>query len=534
MRARGILASLTLEQRVGQVFMLGFDGTTLTANNRALIDGLHLGGVTLFGRNIQSPAQIARLTSDLQSVAEPVPLFISIDQEGGLIIRIQSGATLFPGAMALGATGDPDLAQQVAAAAAEELRAMGINMNLAPVVDVNTNPRNPVIGVRAFGSDPETVARFGAASIEGHQEVGVSAIAKHFPGHGDTAVDSHRDLPVVAHPREHLDTYELPPFRAAIEAGVDGIMTAHVYMPTIEPRENVPATLSHAALTGLLREEMGFEGLILTDALDMRAITRYRSAAEAAVQAFEAGADMLLIAGIENEDRERLAEGPRAMLEAVRSGRVSEERLDASVLRILEAKLRRGVAESPLAEVEPAPGLEVVGSAAHRAISRQAARQAITLVRGTPGALPLPRDARILVVQPSHATRSLAEEEGLPASLAAAIRAYAPRAEELRVSPNAAHAAADAAARASEADIVVLGTYDLWQSQSQQALARALVETGKPVVAVTLRSPYDGDAAPYLPTVLAAYGDRPVHLGAAAAALFGEIQPTGQLPVALR
>src|SRR6266581_343084 len=341
--ARQTLAKMSLEQKVGQVFMLGFEGTTLNAANRALVNGLHLGGVTLFARNVDTAAQVAQLDADLQTIADPLPLFISVDQEGGLVVRITDGATIFPGNMAVGATGDPTLARKVADASASELLAMGINMDLAPVVDVNTNPLNPVIGVRSFGSDVSLVSEFGVQTIQGLQSSGVSAVGKHFPGHGDTSVDSHRGLPVVPHSLERLQALEFLPFKAAIQAGVDGIMTAHLYLPAIEPQQDLPATLSKTVLTGLLREQLGYQGLILTDALDMDAIKKDRAAAEAAVQAFEAGADMLLIAGINADDRLHLGDGPPALLAAVQSGRVSEDRLDASVLRILEAKAKRGI-----------------------------------------------------------------------------------------------------------------------------------------------------------------------------------------------
>src|SRR5437660_1330972 len=197
--AQQALARMTLEQKVGQVFMLGFEGTTVNASNKALIQGLHLGGVTLFARNIDNGPQLARLDAELQTIADPLPLFISVDQEGGLVVRVTDGATIFPGNMAVGASGDPTLARRIAEASANELLAMGVNMDLAPVVDVNTNPLNPVIGIRSFGSDVGLVSYFGVQTIQGLQSSGVSAVGKHFPGHGDTEVDSHRDLPVVRH-----------------------------------------------------------------------------------------------------------------------------------------------------------------------------------------------------------------------------------------------------------------------------------------------------------------------------------------------
>lgn len=519
--ARQILDRMSLEQRVGQVFMLGFEGTTLTAANRALIHDLHLGGVTLFARNIDSGQQLAALDADLQTIADPLPLFISVDQEGGLVVRVTDGATVFPGNMAIGASGDLALAREIARASAQELLAMGVNMNLAPVVDVNTNPLNPVIGVRSFGSDVEQVSALGSETVRGLQASGVSAVAKHFPGHGDTAVDSHRDLPVVPHSRARLESTELRPFQAAMQAGVDGIMTAHLYLPAIEPQANLPATLSHTVLTGLLREQLGFTGLILTDALDMDAIKRDRSAAEAAVQAFEAGADMLLIAGITAEDRALLGDGPPALLSAVRSGRVSEARLDASVMRILEAKLRRGIVPG-VASAPAVPDRSVLNSAEHRALALEAARRAVTLQRDQAHLLPLRPDQRVLVVVPEAPTRSLAEDDELASSLLDAVRQYAPNA--LGATPRGAVDAARGA------DVVVLATYDLAQQAQDQALARALQATGKPIVALALRGPYDAAAMPGLGTFLAVYGDRPVHLQAAAEALFGKLTPGGTAP----
>jgi beta-N-acetylhexosaminidase len=519
--ARKILAEMSLEQRVGQVFMLGFEGTTLNGSNRALIHDLHLGGVTLFARNIDNGPQLAKLDADLQTIADPVPLFVSVDQEGGLVVRVTEGATIFPGNMAIGATANPRLARQIAEASADELLAMGVNMSLAPVVDVNTNPVNPVIGVRSFGSSVADVSAMGKATIDGLQARGVSAVAKHFPGHGDTAVDSHLDLPVVPHTRERLDSTELVPFRAAMQSQVDGIMTAHLYLPSIEPQTNLPATLSKAVLTGLLRQHLGYQGLILSDALDMDAIKHDRSAAEAAVQAFEAGADMLLIAGITAEDRARLGEGPPLLLKAVQSGRVSQERLDESVLRVLEAKLRRGIIQG-VAAAPATPPVSVLNSPEHRALALEVARKAVTVQRDDKQVLPLRPEQKIVVVVPDAPTRSLAEDDELASSLVDAVRQFAPSATSAapRGPTDAAHSA----------DAIVLATYDLAQSADQQALAQRLAGTGRPVIAVSLRGPYDAAAAPQIGTFLTVYGDRPVHLQAAAEALFGKLVPTGRTP----
>jgi beta-N-acetylhexosaminidase len=524
---------MTLEQKVGQLFLMGFDGTSLTPENGALVRDLHLGGVVLFARNVENPAQVRQFSADLQAIADPLPLFIAADQEGGLVVRIESGATVFPGNMALGATRDPNLAQQAAQVGAEELLAMGINMNLAPVLDANTNPLNPVIGVRSFGSDVERVGSFGAAAIMGLQGSGVSAVAKHFPGHGDTDLDPHLELPTVRRSLEELDAQELEPFRMAIDDGVDGIMTAHIVLPALEPVPELPATLSHTVLTGLLRERLGYQGLIITDALDMGAIRNQRSAATAAVLAFEAGADMLLLAGISSDDREHLREGPQALIDAVRSGRISEQRIDESVRRILGTKLRRGIIAG-LVEPPPQPDLEIVGSPDHRALALEIARRAITLVRDDAGLLPLDPGRRILVVQQDHPTRSLVVEEGAAGDLAAAVGQYAAQVDQVTLSPIPLPEELDLVRqKAAEAEIVIFASYDLIQQPEHQALAAELAAAGHTMVLVMLRGPYDASALPEIPTVLAAYGDRPVALQAAAEALFGQLEPQGTLPVEL-
>jgi beta-N-acetylhexosaminidase len=310
-----------------------------------------------------------------------------------------------------------------------------------------------------------------------------------------------------------LRSVELAPFEAAIAAGVDGVMTAHVYVPAVEPRENLAATLSRRVLTDLLRAELGYRGLILTDALEMAAITKDRSAAAAAVDAFEAGADLLLIAGISQDDRLRAADGPSALAAAVEGGRIAEERLDASVLRILEAKARRGVL--PGAAAPPKVKLQELNSGAHRDLALAVARRAVTLQRDIAGLLPLSADAKVLVVDGVSAGQSDVVDDQSETSLLGAIRYFAARAF---------------AGTTEEADVIVLGTFDLVRDAEQQRLARRLVATGKPVVGVCLRGPYDAAAAPEIGTFVAIYGDRPVHLQAAAEALFGAIVPAGSVP----
>ncbi len=316
-----------------------------------LVKDYHLGGVILFRENVVTTEQTTRLVNDYQEAAEKFGLLMTIDQEGGIVTRLQSGTDM-PGNMALGATRSTDISYNVGKAIGEELSALGINTNFAPVLDVNNNPDNPVIGVRSFGEDPDLVADMGIAYTKGLQSTGVAATAKHFPGHGDTDVDSHLGLPEVPHDKERLKEVELYPFQQAMDAGIDMIMTAHVTFPKIDDTKVIskktgeeialPATLSHKVLTELMREEMGFDGVITTDALNMNAITDHFGSVDAVIRAVKAGSDIVLMpVGLE--------EVRNGLLTAIEEGEITEERIEASVERILTLKLERGIIkqESP-------------------------------------------------------------------------------------------------------------------------------------------------------------------------------------------
>ncbi|MEK5026336.1 beta-N-acetylhexosaminidase [Paenibacillus sp. FSL M7-1046] len=337
-----VVAEMSLSDKIGQMLMCGFEGTVVPDDGiRELIAKGGIGGVIYFARNVETPEQVAGMTAELQQAAAEggkAPLWISIDQEGGMVARITEGVALMPGGMAIAAAGSVEDAYQAALISGRELSAMGINLNYAPVLDVNNNARNPVIGVRSFGESPEKVADYGAATIRGFQDAGVAATAKHFPGHGDTDVDSHLDLPTVRHDRARMDSVELVPFRRAIAEGVDAMMSAHIYFPALE-QEKLPVTLSKAVLTGLLREELGFGGIIMTDCMEMNAIAEHYGTVEASVLAIAAGADIVLIS--HRADRQLAA--IEAILHAVAEGRISEARIDDSVRRLLALKVKRGV-----------------------------------------------------------------------------------------------------------------------------------------------------------------------------------------------
>ncbi|PWB81316.1 MAG: beta-N-acetylhexosaminidase [Candidatus Methylomirabilota bacterium] len=353
---------MTLQEAIGQLFILGFDGDRPTERLREFVRDLAPGGVILFGRNLGTPEEIAVLIDALQAISS-TPLFVAIDQEGGKVARLQAPFTRWPSADAVGAADSPDLTRAIAASIGRELMAVGINMDMAPVLDVLTNPANPVMAGRSYGSDPRMVARHGIAFFKGLAEQGVIAVGKHFPGHGDTTVDSHLALPLVSHDLDRLSTIEFIPFVASIEADIPALMTAHLLIPALDPDR--PATLSRRILTDLLRAQMSFDGLIISDDLLMQGIAESTSPGEAGVRFLEAGGDLMLICQDEAAQRQAL----RAVVDAVEIGRLSEERVQASYDRIARVKaqyLRDG------REASPGEIGAIVGCAAHRRLAARA------------------------------------------------------------------------------------------------------------------------------------------------------------------
>ena len=350
---------MNLVEQIGQLFMLGFDGTGVSPEWAELQARHKPGGMILFARNLEHPAQIIELTNGLQTRSPHFPLLIAIDQEGGRVSRLPEGFTIFPPCGVIGACRSEELAYAAASVTAAELRAVGVNMNMAPVLDVHSNPENPVIGDRAYGTDPEIVAELGLAAVRGLQGKGVVACGKHFPGHGDTSTDSHKELPVVTAPVETLLERELPPFHYAILNGLASLMTAHVLYPALDAER--PATLSRTILMNLLREHWGFDGVVVTDDLEMHAISDHHGIGEAAVQAFLAGADILLIC----KDRNRAVDAMEAVQNAVEEGTIPRERLEASVHRIM--RLKQTFLHSHL-PADPSVAQLVVGCRTHQAL----------------------------------------------------------------------------------------------------------------------------------------------------------------------
>jgi beta-N-acetylhexosaminidase len=504
-----LLKKLTVDQKVGQLMMVGFGGLVLDPKIEALVKGRQVGGICMFKRNISDPAQVARLNDALRALMAPaIPPFIAVDQEGGNVVRIADGVTVLPGNMALGATRSSKLAFEAGKAQGEDLRRLGFNMNLAPVLDVNLNPRNPVIGIRSFGDQAPLVSQMGSDFVRGQQEANIATVAKHFPGHGAVDADSHKGLPVLQ--ETEVQVLEgLEPFSAAMKVGLDGLMTAHIAVPKITG-DDTPATLSHEILTNLLRRRLGFEGLVLTDELEMEAIADHYGVGKAAVLAVNAGADMVLVPW----RQEKKLEVYLALLEAAQSGALPAERLDEAVRRILSLKLKRGLFEPlpPLAQ-----RLSELGSG--KAVSASIAAGAVTLLKA--GEFPLKRTQTIAVVTAEP-------------SLAKAIQARVPNAKVLLVpqypTPDERNPLKQQARRLAEAaDITVVGVANTMQLE----LVTIAALTGKPVVVVVMGVPYLGAQVPQAQTVLLTYSSRETATEAAAAALFAEAGTPGRLPVAL-
>ncbi|TAL32934.1 MAG: beta-N-acetylhexosaminidase [Spirochaetes bacterium] len=336
-----LLGRMSLEQKIGQLLMVGVPGNAMSDASRAILEKYLPGGIILYGYNIdqrQGPARYVAALQESSMKYSGIPLFISTDQEGGRVYRITQGVTQFPGNMAFGVVNDTDLIYDASRILGMQLRAAGVNMNLAPVLDVNNNPDNPVINSRSFGSRADVVARMGRFYVKGLQKARCIAVGKHFPGHGDTNRDSHLTLPVITHDMERLASLELNPFDAAIKSGMEVIMTAHISYPTIL-KSDIPATLSREMLTDLLRTKMGFQGLVITDDLEMHAISKMMGIGEAAVRTIEAGGDIILV----SSHGTTVPLVHEALTKAVKSGALPVERVNQSVRRILELKLRYGI-----------------------------------------------------------------------------------------------------------------------------------------------------------------------------------------------
>ncbi len=534
------LTGLTLRQKIGQLIMpwvLGdFAPEGSPSHDRILeyIEDQGIGGVIM---SVGSPTEVAAKLNDFQAHSN-IPLLVAADLETGAGFRMRGavhmpgtielgGATDFPSLMAVGATADRQLAYEMGGITAREARAVGIHIPFAPVLDVNNNPDNPIINVRSFGENPEEVADLGAAFVRGVQENGAIATGKHFPGHGDTEIDSHLGLPVITHSRARMDSVELYPFARAIEAGMGAVMTAHISVPSLDGGVGDPSTLSSAVLTDLLRDEMEFDGLLFTDAMDMSAISRAHSPEEASVRAIEAGADVILMP----PSVERAVEG---IAVAVESGRIDASRIDASVRRILETKKQMGLDTDRVVQIDQIG--QVVGIPAHTQVAAEIAERSITLLHNGGNLLPLlgTRSARVMSVSFRRTSDVLAGRY-----FNARLRQTYPRLTTAGLDVDSGPALYEGLLRqARQQALVILSTYVTAFSQSGSlALPEELVdfaghltEIGVPHIVVSFGNPYLITELPDVRAYMLAWSGSEASQTAAAQALFGEIEISGRVP----
>jgi len=508
----------------GDMFMFGFDGEAVSASVEEMITDRRIGGVVLFSRNIKNSRQLAALCRELQAIQKRVsalPLIIAVDQEGGSVNRIVDGATHFPSPMAVAATGDVELAGRIGHAMGCQLMRLGVNMNFAPVLDINTHKNNPVIGVRSFGENPERVAAFGAAMIRGMERAGVASVAKHFPGIGSAEKDPHAETPVIAKSAEELEREDIIPFARAVDAGVSGIMIGHARYPAISAS---PASLSEGVVRGLLREKLRFRGLAITDDLEMGAVRESRSAGNAAVRACGAGADLLLVCHSGPAQVAAMAD----LAGALNSGKLRPENVKGSLERLRVFKERLLARLTTARPGAPEDGEDLAREVAERAITRVSDGEKILPLRVEPG-------EELLVLSPALGPLT-AVEDGAAArgTLVGFIAARHPMTVGVyfeivpsRDNFNRIRGALDGA-RA-----VVMGTCNAHLYGEQARLVREVAAAGKPTVFVALRNPYDAELYPSRAARLAAYGSDGHTLDALARVMFGELAPRGRLPVTL-
>jgi beta-N-acetylhexosaminidase len=533
------LAAMTVDEKIGQLLIPAVVGMFMNQDTEAFqqirrdITEFHVGGYHMLGEvnTLHEPAGVALLLNHMQELAK-LPLWITADFEGGVGLRYM-GATRLPRAMAMGATNDPEMAYLAGRVAAVEARAMGVHVNFYPVVDVNNNARNPIINIRSFGGDPARVSKMARAYIRGSQAAGAMATAKHFPGHGDTSTDSHLELPTIDVDRARLDQIELPPFRAAIEEGVGGVMSAHIALPRIET-EKLPATLSSKVLTGVLRTEMNFTGVIFTDAMNMRGVAAHYPEGEAAVRSIKAGADIVLYPP-------NVEKAFNAIKRAVETNEISVSRIDQSVRRVLTAKARLGLDKNRLVDINRLD--RVLGNAEHQRAARQIIENGITLVRDKRKVLPLKLVPEQKVLFITMVDNSEGWRDGVPGrAFHAGLAERHPKTTNVYVTDKTSPAEFDLIKKlVALSDVVIVngfirvssfkGSIDMTEGEIN--LLKHFSASEKPFVFVLYGSPYLITFVPDLPSYVLAYEYYPAAEEAALKAVLGEIEFKGRLPIEL-
>lgn len=504
-------APATLETKIGQMCFVGFEGLEAPEYLLSWLREGRIGGVILFARNVQSPTQLAALTDSLQAAAT-YGVIISIDQEGGTVARLRQGFTESIGAMALACTDKANYyTEQSSRVLGKEMRALGIHWTYAPVVDISYNAENPSVGTRAYSSDAATVSKLGAAAIRGFQSAGIAATAKHFPGLGDTAIDTHVDLPALDTPVEDLIARDLDPYRAAIAENVASVMITHVMYTALDAKH--PATLSPVVVKRLLRDALGFNGVVSTDCLEMHAVSKRYSPAETAILAALAGSDTILFSHTQSVQEEAY----HALLEAAHSGRLPHSTVADANRRLTAFKARY---------LQPRADVSAIRTPDHLNLMAEAARASLVMLKR--GAA-LPLSGSIGVVEfPSLHESGIIETSGLT-GLAQRLKARLPNLEVVIQQSNAE--AVDAEQLSARADTLILAVRNAHLSQPQLTIARRLLSLARRVVLVCLRNPYDASVLNGADTILLTCGDSTPSVAAAADALLGDFEPSGVLPM---
>lgn len=513
---------MTNREKIGQLIFAGFPAEKPSDDFVNLVNDYKIANVILFSQNIKSAPQVKELCNELQDMIKAStgrPAFISADQEGGMVIRLTQDCTNVPGAMAIASTRDPQNAFIAGEITGKELRTLGINMDLAPTVDVNSNSANPVIGVRSYGDNPSDVSTFGIEMMKGLNLGGVMSVLKHFPGHGDTAVDSHLALPMVDKSIEELEKTELVPFKNAIDSGAEAIMTTHILFPQIE-KEKIPATMSKTIITGLLREKLGFKGLVMTDCLEMNAIKEYYGTAKGALEAIKAGVDMVFISHSADIVRDAVV----LIENALETGELSMERLDEAVATVLKYKEKYAKAESD-------SDISIVGSDLHRSEAKRISLESIALVRDERKLLPLKGDNVLFVgCYASHITNvmSLIDKGfNFPDFMAEKIGG-----ESILISTKPEPTDMERVLTAAKGkDRIVFGTYNGHLFRGQIDILNKLSEEHDDIIAVVLRNPYDASLINSKVSVLATYEYTPLSLSSLVEILNGEKEALGSICV---
>lgn len=526
---QGMLENMSLEEKAGQLFLVSFQGESLDEQTKSFLKANHFGNVILFSKNTGGKDKIAALTAEIQKEIQAntnFPALIGIDQEGGTITRIKDA--WYPGAMAAAAAGDAEKVRQMGEYLGQDLRLLGINLNFAPVCDINSNPQNPVIGVRSYGDTPETVAKYSQAFLLGLREGGVLACAKHFPGHGDTATDSHYGLPIIDKSMQELKENELIPFQNAVENQIPAVMTSHILFPQIA--QDVPATLSKEILTGLLREEMGFDGLIITDGMRMQAITKYYGLEKACVQAINAGADLLITGSGGGDASELLVQEKayKAVLAAVINGEISEDRFNQAVLSVLKAKNKAGLLDEKRENIQ-------ADWQAHAAFAQQVSRESITIAWDDKKLLPLDGSS-VLVISGTSVYQLDEQEQELSGSNSfAAILAEALGGKYRIMRKNMSLSEISGLAKAAAGyDKVVIACTDAGNNAVQKKVIKAVLDANTNVILVSLASPWDGELFSNVPAYVCAYEYTPLSVKSLTDVLTGRAEAVGRLPVTIQ